>query len=210
MASHRRVHSGHRWAGIALPIVLMFLLIITIAAAYGVRRATLGDGITRNQLDYEVARQAAEAALRDGQRDLLSPIAAAPCARGGARPLKSNLTALQWTTACTKGQCIVTPDSLAAGVYASGTNAQPWWPNSKGGRWGDNEVVPASCDFDGGVPLGTFTGTPSMRGVERQPEYLLEFIDRPYDPIIRITARGFGADINTEVVLQAYVRPPDS
>lgn len=204
--THRHL-PARRAAGIALPIVLMFLLIITIAAAFGVRRATLGEGITRNQLDYEVARQAAEAALRDGQRDLFSLTPGRVCNRGATRPLKSNLSPGQWTAACTFGQCYVTPQSLAAGNYANGTNPQPWWPASKNGRWGDNEGLTA-CNFTGGIPIGTYTDTPNVNGVARQPEYLLELVDRPYDQILRVTARGFGADINTEVVLQAYIRPP--
>ena len=198
--------------GIALPIVLMFLLIITIAAAFGIRRATLSEGITRNQLDYEVARQAAEAALRDGERDLFPMFAGKPagaaCDRSPDRPLASMLLPNLWTPACRKGQCWST-NSLAVGDYATATNPQPWWPASKAGLWGDNETVPANCTFDGGIPLGTFTGTPDINGVARQPEYMLEVIDRTAgESLIRVTARGFGADISTEVVLQTYIKPP--
>ena len=198
--------------GVALPIVLMFLLIITIAAAFGVRRATLSEGITRNQLDYEVARQAAEAALRDGERDLFPVFAGKPadaaCDRSPDRPLGSRLLPNLWTPACRKGQCWST-NSLAASDYATATNPQPWWPASKDGLWGDNEAVPANCIFDGGIPLGTFTGTPDINGVARQPEYMLELIERTSgESLIRVTARGFGADISTEVVLQTYIKPP--
>ncbi|MEI2678066.1 MAG: PilX N-terminal domain-containing pilus assembly protein [Burkholderiaceae bacterium] len=202
--------SGSR--GIALPIVLMFLLIITIAAAFGIRRATLGEGITRNQLDYEVARQAAEAALRDAERDLFPMFAGKPagavCDRSPDRPLPTKFIPSLWTTDCRKGQCLSPPAYLAASNYATGVNPQPWWPASKDGLWGDNEAIPVGCDFDGGIPIGTFTGTPNINGVARQPEYMLEWIDRATDTLIRVTARGFGADINTEVVLQTYVKPP--
>ena len=201
--------------GIALPIVLMFLLIITIAAAFGIRRATLSEGITRNQLDYEVARQAAEAALRDAERDLFPQFpgkpAGAACDRSPDRPLPSKLLPNLWASDCRKGQCYRPLAYLEASNYTASppTNPQPWWPANKAGLWGDNEVVPASCDFDGGVPIGTFTGTPDVNGVARQPEYMLEFIERTSgESLIRVTARGFGADINTEVVLQTYVKPP--
>ncbi len=210
-----RGHSrSARLRGIALPIVLMFLLIITIAAAYGVRRATLGEGITRNQLDYEVARQAAEAALRDAERDLFTNTITKPtgakCDRSPDRPLKDKLVPGLWESNCPKGQCRVTPEYLLTSVYSTGSNAQPWWPTAKNGLWGDNEAVPNNCIFNGGIPVGTFTDTPDVNGVARQPEYLIEWVDRVADPVMRITARGFGADINTEVVLQVYVRPPDS
>lgn len=202
--------SGSR--GIALPIVLMFLLIITIAAAFGIRRATLGEGITRNQLDYEVARQAAEAALRDAERDLFPRFpgkpAGAVCDRSPDRPLPTKFIPSLWTTGCRKGQCFSPPAYLAASDYTTGVNPQPWWPASKDGLWGDNEAIPVDCDFDGGIPIGTFTGTPNINGVARQPEYMLEWIDRATDTLVRVTARGFGADINTEVVLQTYIKPP--
>ena len=207
-----------RQRGIALPVVLMFLLIITIAAAYGIRRATLGEGITRNQLDYEVARQAAEAALRDAERDLFLNVASKPddaaCDRTPDRPLKNRLVPGLWESTCPKGQCRVTPEYLITGNYEEGTNPAPWWPASKNGLWGDNTAIDpddvATCEFTGAVPIGTFTGTPNIAGVARQPEYLIEWIDRVDDPVMRVTARGFGADVNTEVVLQTYVRPPDS
>jgi type IV pilus assembly protein PilX len=198
--------------GIALPVVLMFLLIITISAVYSIRRSTLSEGITRNQLDYEIARQSAEAALRDAERDLFASYTAKPtaalCDRSADRPLKDKLVAGLWESTCPKGQCRVSPDYLANSNYTTKANPQPWWPASKDGLWGNNENLNA-CSFSGGVPIGTFTGTPNVSGVARQPEYLIEWIDRTSDPVMRITARGFGADLNTEVVLQSYVRPPN-
>ena len=95
-------------------------------------------------------------------------------------------------------------------------NPEPWWPttNSKGGLWGldadkpsDAKGAGADCTFNGSVPLGTFTGVARLAGVARQPEYLIEYISRGDDKITRITARGFGANANTEVVVQSYFRP---
>jgi type IV pilus assembly protein PilX len=198
--------------GIALPVVLMFLLIITISAVYSIRRSTLAEGVTRNQLDYEVARQSAEAALRDAERDLFSSLTSKPasalCDRSAARPLRDKLVPGLWDSTCPTGQCRVSPDYLASSNYATVTNPQPWWPASKSGLWGNNQNL-STCSFSGGVPIGTFTGTPQISGVARQPEYLIEWIDRESDPVMRVTARGFGADVNTEVVLQSYVRPPN-
>ena len=203
--------------GIALPVVLMFLLIITISAVYSIRRSTFAEGITRNQLDYEVARQSAEAALRDAERDLFASYTVKPtaalCDRSAERPVKDKLAFFGWDDGtdrptCPKGQCRVSPDYLKNSNYATKANPQPWWPASKDGLWGNNENL-ANCTFSGGVPIGTFTGTPNVSGVARQPEYLIERIDFAADPVMRITARGFGADLNTEVVLQIYVRLPE-
>jgi len=207
MKSHTR-SLAHRARGIALPVVLMFMLVITVAAGFGIRRAILGEGVTRNQLDYEVARNAAEAALRDGERDLfmLSKASSATCDRMENRPLGDAIKPPYWGATCPNGQCYVTAEYLASGVYSTGTNPHPWWPDANNGKWGDNATAASTCSFTGGVPIGTFTGTPKIAGVARQPEYIIEYIARLDDPVLRVTARGFGADVNTEVVLQTYIR----
>jgi type IV pilus assembly protein PilX len=196
-------------------VVLLFLLIITIAATFGVRRATVAEGMSRNQLDYEVSRQAAEAALRDGERDLqlgmLSP--GGDCTRGADRDSGNIGATSYWNLTCPRGQC----SASDIGYYKSSNyaatptvNPNPWWPDSKGGQWNDSRASspPSTCAFNGGVPIGTFTGKPKVRGVARQPEYLLELMDFGEDRLYRITARGFGADLRTETVVQAFYRPP--
>jgi type IV pilus assembly protein PilX len=221
-----RPSSRRRGRGISLPVVLMFLLVITILGTLGVRRATVGETLSRNQLDYEVARQSTEAALRDAERDLLLNVSTlmpnALCARGADRPVASALSAPSFDSDCPRGQCRFelsyydTSNYLATPVV----NPEPWWPtvNSKKGLWdGDPAAVSAkpgdatgagtNCTFKGSVPLGTFTGLKRLAGVARQPEYLIEYLARGDDKVMRITARGFGADINTEVVMQTYFRP---
>jgi type IV pilus assembly protein PilX len=195
-------------SGIALPIVLMFMLVITIVAGVGVRRIIVGEGATRRQLDYEAARNAAESALRDGERDLftLAKVNSAVCDRTMNRPLGTAIKPPFWGADCPEGQCYVRAEYLSSSNMTTAANPQPWWPDAKNGKWGNNVSVPASCTFKGGVPIGTFTGASKVSGVARQPEYIIEYIERVDDPILRVTARGFGADINTEVVLQAYIR----
>jgi type IV pilus assembly protein PilX len=56
--------------GLSLIVVLLFLVAITSIAVLSARKATLEEGLGRNQLDMEAARQAAESALRDAERDL--------------------------------------------------------------------------------------------------------------------------------------------
>jgi type IV pilus assembly protein PilX len=218
-----------RWQmrGIALPMVLMFLLIITVLGTLGIRRATTGETLTRNQLDYEVARQATEAALRDAERDLMLTVSTrltnALCPRNDDRPLSGALRAPNFDTNCPRGQCRYELSYYDTSNYSASpvVNPEPWWPvvNSKNGRWEGNPAGPASvkpsdaagadtnCTFEGSVPLGTFTGVTRLSGVARQPEYLIEYLSRGDDKVMRITARGFGADINTEVVMQSYFRP---
>jgi type IV pilus assembly protein PilX len=207
--------------GVALVVVLLFLLALTGLAVFSARYASLGEGMARNQLDAERARQAAESALRDAERDLMLTSATlpagAPCDRGPLRPAADYPSA--FAADCPGGQCSAVDDTYSSTDWSASTTSTgsvPWWPEAKGGRWNNKpDTKPskgsaANCSFNGAVPLGTFTGAAAIPGVARQPEYLIEIVSRGSNRLIffRITARGFGASENTQVVLQSYFQPP--
>ena len=208
--------TGASQRGLSLPMVLIFLLIISLLAVVGLRRATLNEALSRNQIEFETAKQAAEAALKDAERDLNLPTGAllpnALCDRASERPLWPPA----FDTVCTRGQCRFPPAFYLASDFDAappGNSPNPWWPVSRGGLWGalgakpsDAAGVNTNCAaFTGGVPIGTFTGTPRLPTVARQPEYIIEYFQRPGDVerFTRITARGFGTDIRTEYVAQS-------
>lgn len=203
--------------GVALAVVLMFLLVITGLALFSARYATMGESMARNQLDAERARQAAESALRDAERDLMltgAAVTGALCDRSAVRPVFMNFSA--FTAACPGGQCALPEAAYTGADWNSSThaNAMPWWPEANGGVWNNSfDTKPrgtsASCTFNGGVPIGTYTGAAAIAGVARQPEYLIEVFSRGSSRLIffRITARGFGASEATQVVLQSYFQP---
>jgi len=215
-----------RQGGVAMLFVLVFTLALTGIAIVSARLALQGEAVARNQLDLQVARQGAEAALRDAEIDLLlptgNPRTGAPCSRGDERPTQAQIS--KFDKACIRGQCVRKEDERLAVDYrtASATNqavAEPWWPSEKGGSWGDDaddkpsRGAAGACEaFTGGVPLGTFTGTPAIRGVALQPEYLIEYVrlggGGGDDDFFRITARGFGYRAGTEVVMQSYFKVP--
>jgi type IV pilus assembly protein PilX len=213
-------------SGVSLVVVLLFLLALTGLTIWAARQSLLGEGIARNQQDLQVARQAAEAALRDAERDILNVnysaiLTNASCNRGYYLPEATGY----FNTSCTTGLCIRTDDyvnsnwSLAAA--GSTANSEPWWPKGKGGLWNDtvankparNPIGTTNCStFTGAVPMGTYTGAPIIRGVAKQPEYLLEFFKRVQIGgktinLYRITARGFGYTTRTQVVLQSVFIP---
>ena len=206
--------------GVALVVVLLFLLAITGLAVFSARYASLGEGMARNQLDAERARQAAESALRDAERDLMLTEATqpngAPCDRRPVRPVALYLSS-SFTEDCPGGQCSATDNTYGSTDWntTTGTGSVPWWPAGKGGKWNNNfDSKPsrgssANCGFNGAVPLGTFTGAAPIPGVAHQPEYLIELVSRGSNRLIffRITARGFGASENTQVILQSYFQP---
>ena len=211
--SHRRAQRG-----LSMLIVLMMLLAIAGLTIFSARYATMGESISRNQLDSERARQAAESALRDAERDLLLADGELPpgrlCDRTAVRPVVANFSA--FTDACTAGQCDTPETAFVQSNWSTGTNPESWWPDAGAYtiRWNNAFAskprgASASCTFNGGVPLGTFTGAPAIAGVARQPEYLIEIVNRASGRLtfFRITARGFGAQEQTQVVLQSYFQP---
>lgn len=194
--------------GVSLIIVLIFLVILSGVSAFAIRRVIFGESVARNMLDMEVARQSAEAALRDAERDIMlaGNVTGATCSRDSDRPIKSAYSEPNFGSTCPRGQCRF-GEQTPANYYAqsnvvSGTNPEPWWPG--GIAW--KATPPTNCTFTGAVPLGTFTATAPVRGVSRQPEYLIEYMQRGDDIYFRNTARGWGLDPNTEVVLQSYFK----
>ncbi|AND68643.1 hypothetical protein ATSB10_11890 [Dyella thiooxydans] len=68
-SSHRRLslpHARHQ-RGVALVVALLLLLLITIVGLAAVRSTTMQQKMTSNFLDRQIAFQAAEAALRQGE-----------------------------------------------------------------------------------------------------------------------------------------------
>lgn len=212
-----RSESMKRQGGVAMLVVLVFTLALTGIAIVSARLALLGESVARNQLDLQVARQAAEAALRDAEKDLMIAngsitFPGAACSRGTVeRPVMAKVA--QFNETCARGQCIFNQGQRAQVDF---TNASPskqhlaeaWWPVDKGGRWGEAGKGSSGCNFAGGVPLGTFTGASPIQGAVYQPEYLIEAILRGEETYFRVTARGFGYRKATEVVLQSYFQVP--
>ncbi len=173
-------------SGVVMVIVLLFMLALSTIAIFTVRNVTLGERQARNESEYQVARQAAEAALRDAERDLY-PDAALPapttpeCTRTGSvfRTNDRVVSADEFTDTCLGGQCWV-PAARYAVAWGSATTSnpgEPWWPISKGGLWTSSGSTCAT--YAGPVPLGRYTGVPPLVGVSRPPDYLIEYLGDP-------------------------------
>lgn len=160
-AQARAVKRGQ--SGVALVVVLIFMLALAGMAIVSAKSALLGEAVSRNQLDIQVARQAAEAALRDGEKDLLlpsSPVAPAGalCSRGNERPTVTN--SAYFARDCIRGQCgVPAPDDLLKVDYASAsagaTTVEAWWPVAKGGLW--NGVPVSGAGAAGGAQAESST-----------------------------------------------------
>ena len=174
--------------GVSLVIVLIFMLALTTIAIFASRNATMGERQARNETEYQIARQAAEAALRDAERDLypdpgVPPPTTPACTRTGSvfRTNDRVVSSEEFTDACLGGQCWV-PAARYAVAWSNATSSspnqgEPWWPISKGGLWTTGGATCAT--YTGPVPLGRYTGVPKLAGVSKQPDYLIEYLGDP-------------------------------
>ncbi len=192
-ASHLR--AGQR--GFVLLVSLMLLVVLTILGVSIIGTTTINERMTGYFIDRQIAFQAAEAALRDGERDLLFS------------------GRIAGTTGFASG-------CSSSGLCLPETDGTPIWAdldtnNNLGWKQGNN-VGPS-------VAMGTYTNPPaglaSIPNVSAQPRYIIEALTIPgaggslrvgfgaqqSTIIYRVTAVGFGRRNTTRVVLQALYKP---
>ena len=90
-----------RQRGISLVVVLLFLVIMMGLGTTAIRTATIEEKLSGNERDQQIAFEAAEAALRDGERYVRSALSASSgfsfgCTNGLCIP--SNTGTAQWNT----------------------------------------------------------------------------------------------------------------
>jgi type IV pilus assembly protein PilX len=167
--------------GAALITGLIFLVILTLLGITAMQTSTLEERMSGNARDRNLAFQAAEAALRDAERDIrCRTISGGTCTR------TNKISGLSYADAnCTDGLCCT--------INAPG----------KGCREPTTPVHQAfSLSASPSVEYGKYTTAPAITGVSAQPRYLIEPFQVSESFYFRITARGYGANANTKVTLQ--------
>lgn len=195
---HPTAHRRQR--GVTLVIVLMLLVIVTLLGVGAARIALQGERTTRNERDYQIAWQAAEAALMDAQFDIRGP----------------NADAKQRVA-------LFTPDDISKFVPGCNTSADfrgLCWPSEGKPVWAQVDFLDDGADAPT-VAYGSFTGRAFDSGATgvkpaRAPRYMIEVVrdqtptgsaasnntTRPAPIMYRITAMGFGPREDVQVVLQ--------
>jgi type IV pilus assembly protein PilX len=175
-----------RERGAAL-VTMLFLMLALLMMSLSATRAALANAKSaRYERDRHVAHAAAEAALRDAERDIDG-------AAGPSAPRTAIFTALDasaFDERC-RGQ------AEKAGLCKAGTGgAPPAWQA-------------ADLAGEAGVEYGRFTQRTLPTGAgtlpAAAPRYLIELLPGA-QPLFRITALGVGADPATIVVLQSHYR----
>ena len=188
---------GRRQDGAALAVTL-FLMVAVLAIGIAAAQAALSaENQARSERDRQVALLAAEAALRDGERDIqdpVDPVRAAMFDKGSAHGFVPDCGRRNEPNA---GLCMLStlmPAWQLVDLAETGARARP-------------------------VAYGSFTGAVMATGggsaPARPPQYIIEALpvrragedaSSPMQNVYRITAMGFGARESTRVVLQSVYR----
>ena len=174
-----------RQRGMSMVVVLLFLVIMMGLGTTAIRTATIEEKLSGNERDQQIAFEAAEAALRDGERYALAALNAGSgfsngCTNGLCLPSTTATTqwdTIDWTGAIPRNYGALT----GAGTYPDGTV-------SRAPRF----IVELLPDMTPGAGNSLGLGTRSLSGA-----------GTPF----RITAVGWGRRASTQIMLQSvYVR----
>ena len=193
-----------RQHGASLVVVMMIIIVASILGVSGIQVAMMGERSTRNQRDFQVAWQSAEAALIDAEFD----IEGLPASFASKRNQIFRIGAVEidkFISGCgNSGQSI--------GLCALNTSGKPAWLTVNFLTTGNSAPTTEFGQFTGRTfPSGTAGIQPA-----RQPRYAIEAIPDPNISrtrppsemryVYRITAMGFGPNDDTQAVIQIIYR----
>ncbi len=156
--------------GVALFISLVMLLILTILGVSAVQTTALQERMSRNSLDNNLAFQAAESAIRDGE----------------------DFIEVNFNSLVDFGDSDDTPPAGEAnGLYFDNDWGET--PN-----WDDHDlwVLDQACD-DASTPAGLMTATNAVPGVCVQPKYMIEHVKTVVSDQDRLNLDNIGQDTGT-------------
>jgi len=190
-----------RQQGISLLVAMIFLIVLSLLGIVSIRGVVMQERMAGNAQDWDLAFQAAEAGLRDGEADVAT-----------ARVLNGNFSS------CDSGTY---GSGIGVGLCAPSTGA-PFWTYMKDhdGCWAGTSPS-SSCGSDtvsvvygsqsGASKLAVSSSGGASTDLARQPRYVIEdlgtvgagsLVTRSYGSAppphaYRITAVGFGNIQNT-------------
>lgn len=199
------IHLKADQRGATLAIVLIFLVVLTLLAVTALSTTTLEENIAGNLRDRNLAFQAAEAALRDAKMDIENM--KAPGVSGDPRRSAPISGATNFGKDDTYPSCSDATSGATLGLcLPTGTLYDDAALNA-------TTILTEKFTVAPSVAYGTFTGATALDKVASQPRYLIEAIklrprgDSRPNIVYRITARGYGARMESQVTLQEVYRP---
>lgn len=198
MPAPKRRCSSHHEEGIALVTTLVVLLAVLLLSASAARNVLLAERATRNERDYQIALQSAEAALADAELDI----------DGTAGPERARGEVFDDPTLRFSPDCTGADHRLRG--LCEGGEPTAW-------------LRVDFDDFSAAAPtvaFGEYTGRRFQSGAGslpvQMPRYIIERLPlktpgkdastAARSSVYRITAVGFGPTAATSVMLQSYYR----
>lgn len=183
-SAHQATAAAGSQAGAALVMGLIFLVILTLLGVTAMQTSAMEERMSGNARDRNIALQAAEAALRDAERDIVcKKIDGSTATTTRTFGCISGMTGSD--AACTDGLCCTINAPGIACIEPSAPVYQAF-----------------SLSASPSVAYGTYTAAPALPSVSQPPRYLIEPFRKQQVNYYRITARGYGANANTQVTLQ--------
>lgn len=201
---------GHRQSGAILIVTLLFLVILTLIGLSAMSTTTFEEKMSGASRDWNLALAAAEAAIRDAEYDISAKYV--PGQPTAVRQI-GGLTGFGDETSAENGTCSTSSGSLGLGLCRrTASGGTPTMAPAS------SPVVSFLSTDTKSVAYGTYTGASvagyPIKGVSQQPRYFITgyAVQTAYDTgltyFYEITARGFGANPNTQVTLREVFRRP--
>ncbi len=172
-----------RQRGTALVIAMLFLAILGILGATTMTNTTLEERMAGNARDRDIALQAAEAALRDAERDLTNTNPAFRVVALGAFPAVGSPNCLAALCAENASMSTNITDPVKSAFYGQFTGELA--------MDGPAQLPRYMIELLNTVPTGIVVPPPTPPAVTRN---------------FRITARGVGKNTNTVVIVQEVLQ----
>lgn len=213
-----RLNACHRQGGFVLVTALIFLIVLSVLGVMAMRGSLFEERMSANDRDMAIAREYAEMALRDAERDIMglrfdgSYCSATPCGTlrpAGTRPTSAADAKSFWQVpaiydapvdiALDDGGATL-GDATRIGVYSSQSASACGKPVWSGANWADGANPARQCDGTIAAPVptvayGTFTDAPFVGpdGVNAPqgipaPRYIIEMF-----PSLELMGRNSGS-----------------
>ncbi|HEZ6402867.1 pilus assembly PilX family protein [Neisseria meningitidis] len=180
--------------GFALFIVLMVMIVVAFLVVTAAQSYNTEQRISANESDRKLALSLAEAALREGELQVLDL----------EYDTDSKVT---FSENCAKGLC------TAVNVRTNNTGNEEAFDNIVVQGNPTVEAVKRSCpanSTDLCIDKKGMKYKKGTRSVSKMPRYIIEYLGvKNGENVYRVTAKAWGKNANTVVVLQSYVSNND-
>jgi type IV pilus assembly protein PilX len=190
LSTPRRTRASQRGFSLITALLLMLSVLLLSLAVMSVNVSQ--ERIIGNTRDRELALQAAEAALRDAERDIYSNVTAATA----------------FVSNCASGLCI--PPSQSATPDPKPVHEQTWF------NWSDNTKVRALGQYTGAPAVPGVSSAPvyvieKLGVLGTPPGESMRIGTEPMPPSVayRTTVKATGGRAETQVMLQSLYQKPN-